>query len=176
MKKILMLLTITTLIGILAACGDNDEVTEQPQNNDTATNEETDTTTEENTDNNATDDTNTNDNNDSAATDSNYIFRSFDLEVDIENDDDAIDVDYDDDRDDNEIEASYENKPENINLSGNEAMDELDSIFTAFQFDENSSDEEVLSEVLEAFNIPEDAAKVDLEIEYANGTEKEYRR
>ncbi|MCF3941963.1 YusW family protein [Oceanobacillus alkalisoli] len=177
MKKLFSLLTILLLSTILAACGDNDEVTNPPQ----------DDTTTENPDNGAADD-NTNEDNqtdnnneangdsDNADFTSDYIFTSFDLEVDIENNDDAVDVDYDVDDDDNEIEASYVNKPDNINLRGNEAMDELDSIFTSFEFDENTPDEEVINEVLQAFNIPEDAAKVDLEIEFGDNVEKEYRR
>lgn len=181
MKKLFSLLTILLLSITLAACGNNDEVTNPPQN-DTTTEEPNDGATEGDPgDDNHTDDQT--DNNNQANGDSNntdltsdYAFTSFDLEVDIENNDDAVDVDYDVDDDDKDIEASYENKPENINLRGNEAMDELNSIFTSFQFDENTPDEEVINEVLQAFNIPEDAAKIDLEIEFDGNVEKEYRR
>lgn len=182
MKKIMTLFLILLLSAVLAACGNSNKATETP-NNDTTTEEPNDGAAGGDiNDDNQTDDNNGANNNqtkgdsDQADFSNDYVFTSFDLEVDIENNDDAIDVDYEVDIDDNETEASYENKPENINLRGNEAMEELDNIFTSFQFDENTPDEEVINEVLQAFNIPEDAAKVDLEIEYGDNVEKEYRR
>lgn len=124
-------------------------------------------------DNTAGDDTNSETDN-STDLNSKYNFTSFSLEADFENDEDVVDVDFETESD--ETEASYVNKQQGINLSGNEAMDELDSIFNAFRFDEKTDDEEVLNEVLEAFNIPENATNVKLEIDYVSGTEKEYNQ
>lgn len=121
-----------------------------------------------------TDGADANDDQTAANGNSQYAFTSFELDVDIEQDDDAIEVDYDEESD--ETEASYEHKPNGINFYGDEAIEELDGIFRSFEFDENTPDEEVIQAVMEAFDIPDDAVEFDLEIEFANGVEKEYRR
>ena len=186
MKKALLPAVLITLSLVVAACGDNDEVTNPPQNETTDTTEQgtetnqDETTNDATTDDNATDGSTSTDDTTEGTTDnstdlnSNYNFTSFNLEADVENDKDAVDVDFDVETEGTE--ASYENKQQGIKLAGDEAMDELDSIFTAFRFDEETPDEEVLSEVLEAFNIPEGATNVELEIDFASGTEKEYNQ
>lgn len=100
-----------------------------------------------------------------------YSFIEFDLEADFENIKDAVEVEYEfvPDR----VEASYNDKNQGIRLSNDEALHELDDHFAQFDFDENSSKEEVLAAVRKAFNIPEDAL-LDLDITFATGTEKEY--
>lgn len=103
-----------------------------------------------------------------------YGFTDFSFEADMEGTDDFIDIDYEFDQD--EVEASYRDQQNDVNLTGDEALQELDNIFQSFTFDENTPDEDVLNEVLEAFNVPEDATNVELEIEFQNGTEKEYHR
>jgi hypothetical protein len=185
MKKIISLFIVLLLSLALAACGDDDEVTEEPQD-DPAPSEDAETdqneaemdenTEDDSTAGDATEDANQTGDDGDSNLNTNYIFTSFDLEADIEPDDDAVDVDYEEDQDDNETEASYRHTGQDIDLQGNEAMDTLDGIFTGFNFDENTPSEDVLSEVMEAFNIPEDAAKVELDIDFANGTEIEYEQ
>lgn len=165
---------------LLVACGDNDEVQNPPQNtndnggenepaedNETTTNEESGTDVTDNADNGATDKGTT--------TDTGYSFYAFDLEADYPDNKDALDVDYDNEPND-KMEASYRDQSQGIDLRGDEAMNELDSIFSSFDFDENTPNEEVLDAVIEAFNIPEDATNIELDIDFNNGTEKEYRR
>ena len=156
---------------LLMACGDNDEV-ENPPENATENNQQSDQENNDQGDQLQTENT-ANDSNDTA--NNGYGFTAFDLEADFEELDDALDVDYENDQNE-EIEAAYHYKSEGFDLRGDEAMEELDSIFTSFQFDENTPDEEVLNEVSEAFNIPENAPHVELEIDFSNGTEKEYRK
>lgn len=176
MKKILVPTILILLSLIIAACGsDNDEVTNTPENESTDNQQ----ATENNQDNTTDEDDGVNDNADgttdnSTDLNSKYNFTSFSLEADVENDNDAVDVEFEVESD--ETESSYKDKIAGVDLHGDEAMDELDSIFNSFRFDENTADEEVLSEVLEAFNIPESATNVELEIDYVSGTEKEYRQ
>ncbi|KAB7709150.1 hypothetical protein F9802_03315 [Bacillus aerolatus] len=103
-----------------------------------------------------------------------YTFTSFDLDVDLEGTNDAIDVSYEKDK--NGTEASYMNKDQNKRLNGDDAMKELDEIFASFVFNESTPDDEVLKTVEEAFDVPADAKSVEVEIDYAGGAEKEYRR
>ncbi|PAV29694.1 hypothetical protein CIL05_09990 [Virgibacillus profundi] len=171
---------------ILTACGDDDEVENPPQNTTDNTQQEdtnnddgnTNTeTNDNNNDDNNTENDNDNDNDDNTS-DSNgntaYAFTGFSLEADFDDTNDTLDVDYD--HETNETEASYEDKTQNINLQGDAAMEELDKIFSNFDFDESTADEDVLAAVSEAFSIPDDAKNVELEVDFSNGTEKVYRK
>ncbi|WP_165768005.1 YusW family protein [Virgibacillus indicus] len=169
MKRLCPLLFAALILG---ACGNDDEVENPPQN-------ETDDTQQQDTNNDdSNSDSNSDANNDNDNTDSNaaldYSFTGFDLEADFNETNDTLDVDYDHEND--ETEASYENKSQNINLQGDAAMEELDKLFSAFDFDENTANEDVLKAVSEAFGIPDDATNVELDIEFSSGTEKEYKR
>lgn len=104
-----------------------------------------------------------------------YSFQKFELDVDYPDMEDAIEVEYDNEPGD-EFEASYEDRTQDIRIHGDEAMNKLDKIFSTFDFDENTAEDEVLDAVVEAFEIRDDARKVELEIEFNNGVEKEYRR
>ncbi|MBP2076802.1 YusW family protein [Oceanobacillus polygoni] len=179
MKKMMVLVTIMTFGLLIAACGTSDEGTNPPadnnagetENNATDDQNQDDTNTDTNTDTSETDN-----DRDNVTTDmeSDYPFTSFDLEADFEGTEDIVEVEYE--QDTNETEASYRNETQGIQLRGDEAMQELDSIFSTFDFDENTPKEEVLSTVLEAFNIPSDAQHVELDIEFVGGTEVEYQQ
>ncbi|WP_080843651.1 YusW family protein [Cytobacillus gottheilii] len=158
-KRILWIGIFLMLSLLLAACGDNDEVENPPQN----TAEDEQQQTEEN---NAT-----NDNNDTTG----YNFTHFDLDADYQDHNDALEVDYENETND-QMEASYQDHSQDIDLNGDAAIEELDSIFSSFNFDENTPDEEVLTTISEAFSIPEDAQNIELEIQFSGGTEKEYRK
>ncbi|WP_404456624.1 YusW family protein [Oceanobacillus kapialis] len=163
-KRILWIGSFMILPLLLVACGDNDEVENPPQND---TGEEQQHQADENS-TNVTDNTDTN-------TNTEYGFTKFDLEADYEDTNDALDVDYENEEKD-KMEASYRNKSQDIDLNGDQAMEELDSIFSSFNFDESTPEEEVLNAITEAFNIPEEAQNLELEIEFSDGTEKEYRK
>ncbi|WP_249870645.1 YusW family protein [Oceanobacillus saliphilus] len=169
--RITLILLSLVLLLLLAACGaDNENVEENEVNQ-----EFTDSPEESNTieaENDAIDDSKTTSKNENHGNESAYPFVSFELEADFEGTNDAVDVEYE--LDGERIEASYIDKLKGIQLSGDEAMAELDNIFTSFGFDKDSPEDEVLSEVLEAFNIPEDADKVEIEIEFTEGNEIEY--
>lgn len=173
-KRVLSIGSIVIVFLSLMACGNNDEVENPPENamND---NQENQQAADQGTQTDNSQEGQPQTENEANNTNNGYGFVAFDLEADYEELDDALDVDYENDKDE-EMEASYHFRSEGFDLKGDEAMEELDSIFSSFPFDENTSDEEVLSEVSEAFNIPEDAPNIELEIEFNNGTEKEYRK
>ncbi|MFC4024645.1 YusW family protein [Oceanobacillus longus] len=203
-RKFLTLITFILLASVIAACGNEgentteneggEEVTESPEefssteadNQSIDDSEKTEVDTESDhqytdmgdgtrTDSDGTDTTKENNNNNrNPGNEADYTFTSFDLEADFEGTEDAVDVDYE--MDGEKSEASYTDKLQGIQLAGDEAMQELDSIFSTFEFDENTSDEEVLNAVFEAFKIPKDAKNVELEIDYIGGTEKEYKQ
>lgn len=179
MKKatLLMLGSFMLLSLLLVACGDKDEVENPPENANDGQEQQTDNNNTDVDDNAATDDGTDTDtpNNTSANTDTSYGFKKFELDADYPDANDALDVDFENETNEN-MEASYRDQSQGIDLNGDEAIKELDPIFSGFDFDENTPDDEVLDAVIKAFNIPEEATDIELEIDFSNGTEKEYRR
>ncbi|WP_010650322.1 YusW family protein [Oceanobacillus massiliensis] len=170
-KKSIGLILVSLLVLALAACGGNESGNEESNSEGTGPAESTGDGTP--TDSGQSETTE----NDSTVSNSNkytYQFTSFDLEADIEDSNDAVEVDYEMDSDDSE--ASYLDKIQGIRLNGDEAMEELSNIFSSFEFDQDTPNEEVLNAVMDGFNIPDDAKNVDLEINFADGTEKDYKQ
>jgi hypothetical protein len=101
----------------------------------------------------------------------NYNFRSFDLDIDTPEQRDAVEVSYEEEK--NGYEAEYKNKMADLNLSNEKAMEQLDTIFSSLDIDLNTTDEEVIRRVSEAFG-GVDFTDFKLEVEYKDGGEKEY--
>lgn len=184
MNKVFLYMGIVMLSLFLVGCGNTNDAknnVDDTVNNDQA---EMGDNNMNKTNNNAADD-NRKETNDEVNTQTDtttegkrnyqYSFEKFELDVDYDDMDDAIEVEFDNEPND-ELEASYEDRTKDIRLHGEEAMSELDSIFSSFNFDENTSEDEVLDAVVEAFDIRDDARKIELEIEYGTGVEKEYHR
>ena len=173
MKKLSLIMCMCVLTIFAAGCNNNDDAQKNNQANDNQTTENNngnDTATDNNnTNNQATDnnaDTNTNKN------DSAYSFRDFDLEVKYENNKD-YEVSYENDNDG--IEASIEDDRNNERVNGNDAVDRLDPIFKKLDIDSNTSQDDVISRVISAFELDDNYQAVDIDISFNDGTEKEYR-
>ena len=102
---------------------------------------------------------------------SEFGFKSFDLDIDTADQNDAIDATFDMDM--STTEAEYENKLESKKLVGNEAFDELETIFKGLELNKDTKKEEVIEKVSKAFGA-EDYKEFDLEIEFSDGTVREY--
>ena len=100
-----------------------------------------------------------------------YGFISFKLDVDTADLTDAIEADYDEDR--TETEAKYDNKIENLNLRGDEAMNKLDAIFKDLSLTHDMTEEEAIKKVSDAFGI-KDYTTIELEIKYNGIRRKKY--
>lgn len=175
-------LAIPLSLLLLAACGNNnDEVTNKPENAPTeGTTNNNGTTNNDNNNNNdmngegATNNGATNGNN--AVTNANnnaFDFTHFSLDVDYAGGQE-FDVEYENEQ--SGVEASYEDDVNNNRYYGNDAYDRMASVFQTFKFNKDTSEDEVIKEVLNAFNLPEDYREFDLEIRFADGTEKHYKK
>ena len=177
---------------LLVACGNNnDEVTNKPENapteGTTNHNGTTDngTTNHNGTTNNGTTNNNTNGegatnngttNGNNTVTNANnnaFDFTHFSLDVDYANGQE-FDVEYENEH--SGVEASYEDDVNNNRYYGNDAYDRMESVFRTFKFNKDTSEDEVIKEVLNAFNLSEDYRQFDLEVRFADGTEKEYHK
>ena len=163
-------LVIPLSLWLLVACGDeNDEVTNLPENaptEGTANNNDTANNGTTNNGETANDTTATNGHN-------KFQFTHFSLDVEYSATK-SFEAEYENET--SKVEASYEDEINNEKLYGNDAYSKLEPIFQSFKFDQNTADDEVIAEVLQAFNLAEDYQNLELEIRFGNGTEKEYRK
>lgn len=149
--------TLFAMSLMLAGCG-NDEAS-------------TDKVEEGSTNSNTTDDTMQDKDTVTKNADTDYGFNSLSIEADVEGDNDAIDISYDRDNDGTEAEYRYKGEQK----QGDDAMAELDAKFKNLKFDAETSEKEVISEVERVFAI-QDASRLEVEIEFSDGTEKEYKK
>ena len=175
-------LAIPLSLLLLAACGNNnnDEVTNTPENAPTeGTTENNDTVNNGTTNNDMNGEGATNNGtttNNHAVTNANnnsFDFTHFSLDVDYAGAQE-FDVEYENEQ--SGVEASYEDDVNNNRYYGNDAYDRMELVFQSFKFNKDTSEDEVIKEVLNAFNLPEDYKEFDLEVRFADGTEKEYKK
>lgn len=168
MKKSLLSILMFSMLVFVSACGNGNDNTDG--NND-ANNDNTPTEQEGNTDT-GQDNAQSGTTADRDSTDTaNLPFTSFELDVDY-GENKSFEVDYDNER--NDREAKIEDDNNNQVLSGEEAYQELNNRFKSFTFDKNTADEEVIKEVVKSFELNENYTKFELDIKFADGTEKEY--
>lgn len=155
MKKT-FLVSAMGLTLFLAACGND---------NDTATNVPNDAPQEQN--NSGVTETNTN------TTDNRFAFTHFDLSVDYAGNK-SYDVEYENES--TGAEAKIEDDLNNNKVQGNDAIDQLIPIFEKFSFDAATADDQIIDEVLKAFNLSNDYQEFELEVRFADGVVKEVNR
>ena len=168
MKK-MKWLALPLSVLLLAACGNDEEVKDVPEDAPTEQNDGTTGT------NNATD--TQNDNTDTNHTVSNanpsFDFTHFSLDVEYSMTE-SFEAEYE--NEESRVEASIEDDVNGEKVYGDDAYTQLEPIFKAFTFDAATAEDEVIAEVLKAFNLKEDYTDLELEVRFADGTEKEYQK
>lgn len=183
MKLFKGILTLPLLLGFLYACNDDDTKVDQDEivtgnesNAGTTNNTANDTGTTDNTAN----DTGTNQTGENGgdnqqngiqAGDVNYPFTYFELDVDYANDV-SYNVEYANDG--NNISSEFEDEKNNVDTQGDQAYNSISPSLETLTFDENSSDEDVRSDVLKAFGLDENYTSFELEVKFQNGDVKHY--
>jgi hypothetical protein len=165
MKKLSLILCMCVLTIFVAGCNNDDDA--QKNNNQTNDNQ----TSENKNANDTATDNNTNTNN-SSTNESAYSFREFDIEVKYDKNKE-YEASYENDNEG--VEASIEDDLKNERVKGNDAVDRLDPIFKKLDIDANTSQEDVLSKVVSAFELDNNYQEIDVDITFNDGTEKEYR-
>lgn len=183
MKKLQILIATLLCLLILHGCNNKDD-DQVPAPQENTTTEKSGTTSENKPVDNGTNTNKPDTNNQgiqnnnvtpSETTENNnaFNFRDFDLDVEYEKDQ-SFEVDFE--NDDRGLEAKIENELNNETVSGDEAYERLRPIFENFTFDQNTSEDDVISEVLNAFNLHTNYKKFDLEIDFIDGSKREYNR
>ena len=161
MNAIKSFLMIPLLVGVLYGCNDDNDIDQ-----DEVVTGNNETTQTENTANDTTEQTTTDTGN------TEYNFTHFDLDVDYPNDI-SYDVEYTVNQD--VVTAEVDDEINKVELKGDAAYDQLAPQLAKLTFDENSSDEDVLNEVLTAFNLAKDYQDIELEVKFNNGDVKRYK-
>lgn len=164
-KKMIFPALIMSTTLALAACGNDDEVT-QPVTDDAP--EETTAPEGESTEDASPSGGVDND----AVGGETFGFTELSVDVDMPDEDDAIDISYEEDRD--QVEAEYENKIDGVDLSGDDAMNEIEPALSQLDITADTPDDEVISQVIEAFGIDPGYKKIEIEVTYPDGTDKDY--
>ena len=163
MKKLSLIICMCVLTIFAAGCNNNDDAQKNTQPNDNQT-----------TENGNKDDTVTDINEGTTNTSTNksdYSFREFDLEAVYENNKE-YEASYESEQDG--VEASIEDNLKNERIKGNEAVDRLDPILKKLDIDANTSEEDVISKVVSAFDLDDNYKAINVDITFNDGTEKEY--
>lgn len=161
---------------LLAACGnDDEEVKNEPNNAPTEQNEDTVDNGATTNNNTATDNGTTDEANNKAVSNANtdFNFTHFSLDVDYSATKN-FEADYENEQ--SGVEASIEDEVNDEKVYGDEAYTRLEPIFKGFTFDAATAEDEVIKEVLNAFDLKEDYTELELEVRFADGTEKEYHK
>ncbi|WP_107840525.1 YusW family protein [Metasolibacillus meyeri] len=151
MKKSAKWIIIPFIVFLLAACNNN-KVTEVP------------VTTPSNPDHAA--------NASHPATNVHLPFTKFSLEVSYGLTE-KYEVDYENDADG--IEAEIEDKLNGEKLKGNDAYIKLEPLLQKLTFDATTDNASIVSDVLSVFGLPTDYTGFELEMRFADGTEKEFK-
>lgn len=156
-SKLLNPLAAALLMLPLAACGnDEDEVQDPPPS---APSQE--------------DDLNT-DNKQPVEDFSRINFTNFELDAEYP-DMKSYEVDYEYDRN-NTMEAEIKDGLNDEEFNGDEALDKLLEAFQQFTFTEESSEDEVLIQVIQGLDLNEDYENIEVEVTFTDGTEKTYSK
>lgn len=168
MKKSLKVLAVpAAAMFLLTGCNDKDEVKEPNVTDNTDQTENNTNQTENNTGNKESAETST------------ISYQDFDLDVEYLVDEKnkkykEYNAEYE--TDNNKTEASITDELKDTHLHGDEAMDELMPKLEKLTFDKDTSEEEVFSEVTKVFNLDEDYDKLEIDVKFTDGTEREYMK
>lgn len=166
MKRIMMVLMFITLVGFITACGNNQntENDEIDQQDDDAIETNSTAETPEQTDDS-----------DSQEYKKSKMealpFVEFNLEVEYANNQE---YEAEIDQHKNEwISANVEDELNNVFLQGREAFDEIYPRIETLDVSMDSDQTELITQTLEAFDLPTDYKKFELEVEFNDGRELE---
>lgn len=153
--RIKYLLTIPMIAILLAGCNNDKEKVE-----DAPTNVPVEQNTTQQAGDNVTDQ-------------ADYNFVEFSLDVDYSATE-SYEVEYENKR--SGIEAKLEDDRNNERLQGDEAYTKLEPLFKQLTFESTTSNDEVIDQVIKVFNIADDYQSIEVEVEFMDGTEKEFKR
>ncbi len=74
------------------------------------------------------------------------------------------------------IEAKLKDDRNNEMLQGDEAYTKLEPLFKQLTFDSTTPNDKVIEQVISVFHIADDFQSIEVEVEFSDGTEKEFKQ
>lgn len=102
-----------------------------------------------------------------------FNFIEFSLDVDYSATE-SYEVEYEDKK--TGIEAKLQDDRKNEKLQGDEAYTKLEPLFKQLNFDSTTPNDEVIDQVIKVFNIDDSFQSIEVDIEFVDGNEKEFKR
>lgn len=102
-----------------------------------------------------------------------FNFLEFSLDVDYSATD-SYEAEYENKK--SGIAAKLQNTRNNENLQGDAAYTKLEPLFKQLTFDSTTPNDEVIDQVISVFHIEEDFQSIEIEVEFVDGNEKEFKR
>ncbi|CAM4297611.1 hypothetical protein BAMA_07535 [Bacillus manliponensis] len=161
MKILFSILLSLMLVPVITGC--NNTATDTNDNN--GDKKVTEDTTKDNVDDKTT----------NRGEDLKLNFNNFDLGVDYQDAAKDYEAEYQAKTDTEAMEAKIQDPKANGVLTGDEAMNKVQPLLEQLKFDKNTTDQEVIDEVINVFQLDKDYQKFDLEVVFTDGTKKEYK-
>lgn len=161
MKILFSILLSLMLVPVIAGC--NNTATDTNDNNGDKT--ATEDTTKDNVDEKV----------DNRGEDFKLSFNYFDLAIDYQDTAKNYESAYQAKTDTEAMEAKVTDPKANGTVTGDEAMDKLKPLLEQLKFDKDTSDQEVIDQVIDVFQLDKDYQKFNLEVIFTDGTKKEYK-
>ncbi|MFL1998941.1 YusW family protein [Lysinibacillus irui] len=102
-----------------------------------------------------------------------FNFIEFSLDVDYSATE-SYEVEYEDKK--TGIEAKLQDDRKNEKLQGDEAYTKLEPLFKQLNFDSTTPNDEVIDQVIKVFNIDDSFQSIEVDVEFVDGNEKEFKR
>jgi hypothetical protein len=155
-KRLFTIGTALSLTLVLGACQGSEEAQNQEENQ---------------AENNAVE----NQNEDQTQADNEIAYDYFDLEVDYPDLDEAYAVEYEKQGDGQDVDITDKLTDKEYDAEDDSlAFGEIQPAFDKLDFNEDTSDEEVAQQLVDAFGLREDYKKIELEVDFSDGGEKQF--
>ncbi len=102
-----------------------------------------------------------------------FNFLEFSLDVDYSATE-SYEVEYENKK--SGISAKLQDDRQNVKLQGDEAYTKLEPLFKQLNFDSTTQNDEVIDQVIKVFNIEDNYQSIEVEVEFMDGNEKEFKR
>ena len=102
-----------------------------------------------------------------------FNFLEFALDVDY-SPTESYEIEYENKK--NGLEVKLKDDRNNERIQGDEAYTKVEPLLKQLTFDSTTPNDEVIEQVIKVFNIKDDYQSIEVEVEFADGTEKEFKR
>ncbi|TKI68202.1 hypothetical protein FC756_10945 [Lysinibacillus mangiferihumi] len=102
-----------------------------------------------------------------------FNFLEFALDVDY-SPTESYEIEYENKK--NGLEVKLKDDRNNERIQGDKAYTKVEPLLKQLTFDSTTPNDEVIEQVIKVFNIKDDYQSIEVEVEFADGTEKEFKR